>query len=53
MPTWCDEVNRISCSDAKLRLSSNIGGLFVYDPLDGSKHSINNFPIAPGPIRLF
>lgn len=29
IPTLCDEVNRISCSDDKLRLSSNIGGLFV------------------------
>ena len=48
-----DEVNRISCSDAKLRLSSNMGGLLVYDPFDGSNDSINNFPMAPGPIRLF
>jgi hypothetical protein len=40
----------ISCSDAKLRLSSNIGDSFVYDPFDGSNDSINNLPITPGPI---
>ena len=50
MPTSCDEVKRISYSDAILRLSSKIGGLFVYDPFDGSNDSINSLPIAPGPI---
>jgi len=53
IPTSYDEVNKILCSASKFKFSSKIGGLFVYEPFDGSRHSTNNLPIGPGPISLF